>query len=230
MEKNQYKTFVEVLQRMHKEGFLKDLLLIGSWCIPLYEDYFKNIRYPTTILTRDMDFYVPRPERVQSKIPLKELLKDLGFIEHFAGEEGYVQLMHPDLIVEFLALEKGKGGNKPYDLKGLGMNAQPLRLLNILDDKDVIEVKVEGIPLRIPHPVNFAFHKLLIASRRTKEEKAEKDRETAFRLFPALMKKGEQKKIISVYRSLSRKQQAIIRKELERADQTEILQILESNK
>ena len=88
MEKNQYKTFTEVVRRMHQEGILKNMILIGSWCVPLYKDYFKGISYPTALLTRDMDFYVPNPERVRATVPLKEMLKDLGFIEDFVGEEG----------------------------------------------------------------------------------------------------------------------------------------------
>ena len=59
MEKKQYELCVEVLRRLNKAGVLKDLILVGSWCIPFYKDFFKTIKYVTTIRTRDVDFMVP---------------------------------------------------------------------------------------------------------------------------------------------------------------------------
>lgn len=117
MEKNQYELCIKVLKKLDKVGILQDVILIGSWCIPFYKDYFGSVRYPTAIKTRDVDFLVPAPSKTKSKADIPKLLKDLGFIVDFKGSEGYIQLEHSDLIIEFLVPEKGRGSDKPYQLK-----------------------------------------------------------------------------------------------------------------
>jgi hypothetical protein len=174
VEKNQYELCIEVLKRLEKTGVLNDIILIGSWCIPFYKDYFEGVRYPTAIKTRDIDFLVPAPSKTKTKTDIPELLKDLGFIVGFKGSEGYIHLEHSDLIIEFLVPEKGRGLDKPYKLPQFGLNAQSLRFLDLLI-QETIKVQIEGIELSLPHPANFAFHKLIISQRRLKEEKAIKD-------------------------------------------------------
>lgn len=83
-------------------------------------------------------------------------------------------LEHPNLIVEFLVPEKGRGLDKPYPLPQLGLNAQALRFINFLA-QSIIHITIEDIPIMVPHPANFALHKLMILSRRKAKEKAEKD-------------------------------------------------------
>ncbi len=58
MEKSQYDLCIEVLMCLNKADVLNELILIGSWCIPFYEEYFKGIKYPSTIRTRDIDFLI----------------------------------------------------------------------------------------------------------------------------------------------------------------------------
>ena len=149
MEKKQYELCVEVLRRLNKAGVLKDLILVGSWCIPFYKDYFKTIKYATTIRTRDVDFMVPGHINIKTKVDVAELLKDLGFVVGFQGREGYIRLEHPDLAIEFLVPEKGRGLNKPFPLKELGVNAQPLRYLNLLT-LDIIYAEVDGMKVSLP--------------------------------------------------------------------------------
>jgi len=75
VEKNQYNLCIEVLKRLEKAGVLKDVILIGSWCIPFYKDYFENVRYPIAIKTRDIDFLVPTPSKIKTKADIPKLLK-----------------------------------------------------------------------------------------------------------------------------------------------------------
>lgn len=42
MEKKKYDLCLEVMRRMDEEGILKSLVLVGSWCVLLYEDYFRG--------------------------------------------------------------------------------------------------------------------------------------------------------------------------------------------
>ena len=227
MEKNQYKLCLEVLRRFNKAGILDGLILIGSWCLYFYKDYFKNIPYIdiTTIRTRDIDFLVPIPARIKKEVDIPKMLKDLGFVIDFKGSKGYIKLDHPDLILEFLVPEKGRGSDKPYRLPQLGMNATPLRFLSFLTD-NVIRVKVEDFNLNVPHPANFALHKLIIFSRRSKEDKALKDRNTAIEILKALFNKGETRIVKSIFNSMPKKWQKKILDNLKSIGEQEIAKIL----
>jgi len=225
VEKNQYNLCIEVLKRLEKAGILRDVVLIGSWCIPFYKDYFGSVKYLTAIKTRDVDFLVPTPSKTRTKADIPKLLKDLGFIVGFKGTEGYVQLEHSELIIEFLVPEKGRGLDKPYQLPQFGLNAQALRLLDLLI-QDTIKVKIEGVEINLPHPANFALHKLIIFQRRTKEDKIAKDRNAAMKVIKALINKGEAVTIKRVYNSMIPKWQKKALKGLEEAGEKEILSIL----
>ena len=54
MEKNQYELCLEVLRRLNRAGVLKDIMLIGSWCLPFYREYFSGVTYAAAIKTRDI--------------------------------------------------------------------------------------------------------------------------------------------------------------------------------
>ncbi|MEK6715271.1 MAG: GSU2403 family nucleotidyltransferase fold protein [Candidatus Omnitrophota bacterium] len=225
MEKNQYELCIKVLKKLYKAGILQDIILIGSWCIPFYKDYFGSVKYPTAIKTRDVDFLVPAPSKTKTRADIPKLLKDLGFIVDFKGSEGYIQLEHSDLIIEFLVPEKGRGLNKPYQLPQFGLNAQPLRFLDLLI-LDTIKVKIEGIEVKLPHPANFALHKLIIFQKRTKEEKIIKDKNAATEIIKALIAKGEAVTIKHVFNSMVPKWQKKVIKGLEETKERDILTIL----
>jgi hypothetical protein len=201
VEKNQYELCIEILRRLEKASILKDIILIGSWCIPFYEDYFTGVKYPSAIRTRDMDFLILNPARIKTTVDIPELLKDLGFIIGYSGEKGFIKLEHPELIVEFLSPEKGKGTDKPIPLPAWGVNAVALRFLGLLTE-NTIKVRVEDFDIRMPHPVNFALHKLIISQYRSKEEKAIKDRTAAVEILRALIDKGDIALTKEVYGSL----------------------------
>jgi len=225
VEKNQYELCVKVLKRLEKAGVLKDVILIGSWCIPFYKEYFAGIKYISAIKTRDVDFLIPNPHGIKVNVNIPELLKDLGFIIGYRGAKGYIKLEHPDLVVEFLSPEKGRGTDRPIPVPKLGVNAVALRFLSLLID-NVIKVKVEDFEVLLPHPANFALHKLIIFQRRFKEEKAIKDRNSAIEILKALINKGETNTIRRVFGSLLPKWQKKVIKGLEEAKEREILSLL----
>lgn len=225
MEKKQYDLCIEVLQRLDEVGVLRNIIIIGSWCIPFYKEYFAKVSYSPSIKTRDIDFLVPLPPRIRTKVDIPELLKDLGFIIGFKGAEGYIRLEHPELIIEFLVPEKGRGLDKPYPLPQLGLNAQALRFLNFLTE-NTIHLKIKDILLTLPHPANFSLHKLIIFQRRKNSEKAIKDREIAIKILKALIDKDESDTIRSVFNSTLRKWQKKIIKGLVEVKEKEILDML----
>lgn len=227
MEKKQSDLCLEVLRRFHKEDILDDLILIGSWCIYFYREYFNNVPYidQAAIRTRDIDFLIDKPTRIKHAVNIPELLKDLGFVTILKGHEGYVKLDHPDLMLEFLVPEKGKGTNKPVPITKLGMNAVALRFLTFLAE-NTIKVKVENFYVTLPHPANFALHKLIIFQRRFKEDKAIKDRNAAIGILRALIKKGDEAIIKHIFNSMIPKWQKKVIKGLEEAKERDVLSIL----
>ncbi len=206
---------------------MRDLILIGSWCVYFYKDYFKTASYieNVTIKTRDIDFLIDNPRRIKIEVNIPLLLRDLGFVTIFKGSQGYIKLDHPDLLLEFLVPEIGKGTHKPYPLPMLGMNAVSLRFLSFLS-QNTIKIKVEDFYVTMPHPANFALHKLIMYKRRLKKEKALKDRNTALEVLKVLIKSGETGTIKKVFHSVPKKWQAKIINGLEETGEGDILDVL----
>lgn len=224
MEKKQYELCREVLLRLDQHGLLNSLILIGSWCLILYEDYFRQSSYRAAIRTRDLDFLIPLPQRFTAKVDLHTLLKDLGFVINFKGQDGWITLQHPDLIIEFLVPERGRGTRKPVSVPALGINAQALRFLDFLAINP-IRVRFHELTVRVPHPANFALHKLIIASRR-KSDKGNRDRSQAIQILQALIQCDEAATIRARLIKMPAKWQAKIRKALKDMKEDAILAIL----
>jgi hypothetical protein len=201
VEKKKYDLCMIVLHRLQDAGILEEVVLVGSWCMLFYETHFESIAYHSPIHTRDIDFVVPHPGQLRHSVDIPELLKDLGFIIGFAGEQGYIKLQHPELIVAFLVPEHGRGREVPYPLPKLGLNAEPLRFLDLLC-ANTITCDRDGLILRAPHPACFALHKLLICHRRRNKEKAEKDQQTAVYVLRRLIENNEWAVVLSVFGGL----------------------------
>lgn len=180
---------LEVLRRLDKAGVLQEIILVGSWCAYFYPDYFGKQTRLSPLRTRDIDFLIPTPPKIKGEVHMIELLKDLGFIPDWQGD-GFLRLSHPELIIDFLVAQRGKGTDKPYNVKALGIKAQPLRFVSLLSD-DTIVVKSHGLSLTLPHPANFALQKLIISGRRPNKDKATKDRLQAVEVLRVLVERGE---------------------------------------
>ena len=227
MEKKQFELCIKVLSRLNDQNLLEDVVLIGSWCMPFYKEYFTGVKYLSAYKTRDIDFLVPQPRRIKVNVDIAALMKDLGFVIGYRGSKGYMRLEHEDLIVEFLSPERGRGTDSPVPLPQLKINAQALRFLDFLAG-NIIKVKVEDFYVSMPHPANFALHKVIVSQRRTKKDKSEKDKNMAFEILNALMEKGEAKKIKEVFGSISPKWRKKIIRVVEETGNSEILSVLKS--
>ncbi len=231
MEKKQFELCREILRRFNKVGILKDFILIGSWSAYFYKEYFTGTSYldRAALKTRDIDFLINNPAAIKHEVNVPELLRDLGFIIIYKGNKGYIKLEHPDLLLEFLVLEKGRGIDKPFPLPKLGINAVALRFLSFLS-ANTIKVKVDDFYLVLPHPANFALHKLIIFQRRLKQDKAVKDRNIAIEILKSLIDKGESVVIKQVFDSIPKKWQDRVIKGLSKGEDEDILAILEAGK
>jgi hypothetical protein len=126
----------------------------------------------------------------RKKVDLPELLQDLGFILGFKGDNGYMFLQHPELMIELLVPERGRGSEGVKNLPALGMNAQPLRFLDVALMK-TIHLHFEDVPVTVPHPAAFALHKLLVAPRRKNAEKKQKDIAAAMAILDLVEKQDD---------------------------------------
>ncbi len=226
MEKKQYELCLEILRRFHESGILDHMILVGSWAVFFYKDYFSLIPLMdyVTLKTRDMDFMLIMPHKIKHAVDIPVLLEDLGFLTGFKGDKGYLKLYHPDIIVEFLVPDRGRGNDKPFSIPKLGINAQSLRFLDLLSE-NTIRVQVEDFYLTLPHPINFALHKLIVSQRRSEKGKAMRDKEIAIRIIRALITKREIMMIKKVFKSIHRKWQGIIINALRESKELEILEI-----
>ncbi len=202
-------------------------MLIGSWTTVFYKMYFKNwLRLSKFVLvTRDLDFLIDRPRKNRKIVNIPHLLEDLGFIVSFKGSKGYMSLVHPDLIIEFLTPERGKGLDHPVPLLNLGMNATALRFLDFLS-KDTIQLTVESFVVTLPHPARFAVHKLIVAQRRTNKDKAQKDNRVALDILNDLIDGGQAGLIRSVYEDISPRWRKKTEEALRNLDGIRILDVL----
>ena len=226
MEKNQYKLCIKIFRRLQDSGILNHLVLIGSWCIPFYQDYFSGTRFRASIRTRDIDFLIPRPSEMTKTIDIAELMRDLGFIVGHKGSHGIIKLEHPDLAIEFLVPERGRGTNKPIPLPKLGVNAQALRFLNFLTD-NTITANIDDILISVPHPINYALHKMIIFQRRQNSDKAQKDLDSAMMILKAVVDKGETGEVKNRFNRIPKGWQRKIIAGLKKAGEIDILNMLE---
>ncbi len=185
---NNYRVFDAVIKRLHDEGVLNEMVLIGGWCLYLYRILYKNPPEIIALRTSDIDLLVPRKIRVAKKCDLTSVLKEMGF-ELLYDPEGHIKFTREDFDVEFLTPEIGSGSAKPYEFKQLNLNAQQLRYLTILQD-NVITINYRGILVIIPAIPSFIIHKMLVVNKR-KPDKRTKDIETIQALTDFILTKPE---------------------------------------
>lgn len=144
----------------------------------------------------------------------------------FKGEEGYTIFQHQDLSIEFLIEDKGKRKLENKRIKKLGITPQPLKYLNLLT-QNLVKINYRGLELLLPHPINYALHKLIVSKRRNKKfEKSTKDREQSIKLIKDIIDNGEVDKLKQIYNSFNSSWKRDIKRELVAIDDDEIKEIL----
>lgn len=180
--------------------FNEHVELIGSWCFYFYQKHLGAKNFP--LKTQDIDFLIPNPFKGKEHPDFINQLEELGFSCDFKSD-GSLYLWNAELKIEFITPEKGKGSDTAIRIREFGINAIPLRFVILLLDNPITVVE-KGIKILLPNPTNFCLHKLIIASRRRKIDKALKDLQQAIctsvivdgselqKLFTSLPKKWKQ--------------------------------------
>ncbi len=190
MEKR-FELFDRIISKLGETGVLTDIILIGSWCLYIYRDLFKDADTMPAVRTVDLDFLVPNPPKIKHKVDISKILEELDFLEEFSHLSGNSKFVHPDLEVEFIIPEKGRGKDGPHIIKEINVRAQGLRYVDLLQDHTMV-VPYENYPVKVPEPSAFVLHKLQLSGRRGKKEKKIKDLETAIGLGEYLVTRKDQ--------------------------------------
>ena len=208
--------FFKTLGKLNEKGVLADVILIGSWCHYFYRVYFSNSPEIPLLRTLDVDFLIPNPPKIHIEVDIPEILETLDFVASHDYITGHTKFVHPELELEFLIAELGRGkGNEPYKIPQLNINAQGLRFLNLLQPY-VIEIKYKNLNVKVPEPAAYVLHKFIIQERRLNIEKQKRDLLSAKEIGEFLLKnKNQQKKIKDIFISLPKKWQKTILRNLE---------------
>ncbi len=110
-----YALFLKVLMHFHDAGILEEIILVGSWSMYFYKEYFSPEKYNPSIRTKDIDFLIPLPLRFKKKIDIVELLRKDGFIVTFSNS-GYMRLEHPEIMIDFLHSLEGRHTDEWHQL------------------------------------------------------------------------------------------------------------------
>jgi len=200
--------FIDTLKALQKAGVLNEIILVGSWCHYFYRIYFDNSPEIPAVRTLDIDFLIPNPPIIKKETNIPKILKALDFRPVQNYPSGYTKYAHPELELEFLTPELGRGkGDKPYEISKLHVNAQGLRYLNLLQSH-TIKAEFKNIKVTLPEPAAYVLHKFIVFERRKKEEKMIRDLKAAKEIGEFLLEKTSQrKKLKNIFKSLPKKWQ-----------------------
>lgn len=221
---SQFELFEKILKRLHEVKALNSLILIGSWCLPLYRKYYDNAPEIPALRTHDLDFFSPRPKMGKSEIPLPKLFEELGFDLEIDPLDGGEKFVEEDLEVEFIApiTRQGRGA---IELEGLGVKGQALGYLEKIS-KYTMVVEYVGTPVVLPELASFVLHKALIQPIRNDKAKAMKDASTVLSLSELILERFElSERFATIYFEFPKKWQKQIKGMLEK-EAPELLKLI----
>lgn len=187
--------FLKIIDRLAKGGVLTDIVLIGSWVLPIYRAYFNDAPEIPVLRTTDVDFLVGMPPRVRRDFDVPAALSELGFEPEWALQGGFCKYVHPEMEVEFLIPEQGRGTARSVSVSPLHVEAQPLRFLSLAYDRSMV-VRYQDYKIRVPEPEAFVLLKLLVIPRRKDPGKRKKDAYAARSLGEYLLENDKRRRLV----------------------------------
>ncbi|MGC8602863.1 MAG: GSU2403 family nucleotidyltransferase fold protein [Desulfomonilaceae bacterium] len=166
-----------IITALSEVGFFERSVLIGSWAMFCYG---VTLGVKWRLHTGDIDIAVQVvPGGKKLKVDLEKVLKGNGAKRFFSSSDGLIKFSIPDYHIEFIVHDYGRGRKRESEIvtiSDLNINAQPLPFIQMLLDFSE-RIDADDFYVRIPIPEAFFFHKLIIAQRRQREDKREKDLE-----------------------------------------------------
>jgi hypothetical protein len=92
--------------------------------------------------------------------------------------------------------------------------------------EEAIVFKTEGIAFKMPDPLRYGLHKLIISERRSNKDKAEKDRRLAVDVLRAVVARGDGNPVRDLFVSLPKGWRAGILKAVKKAKADDLEDLL----
>lgn len=203
--KDNYKLFHDILSSFYFSGVLENVILIGSWVLPVYKRYFNDSPEIPILRTSDVDFLIPNPPKIGKQVDIPKLLEEYDFQEQFSLLGNHTKFVHPDLEIEFLIPELGRRSDKSLLISEYKVTAQPLRYLYFIQNH-TLKLNYSFVNLVVPEPTVFVLLKFLISMKRKDQTKINKDIATAVELSEFLVNLPDQvKKFERYFQEMPRK-------------------------
>jgi hypothetical protein len=191
-----------ILEALAKAGvFRLRTVVVGTAAYQTYPGLIGARLSTTNAMTDDLDLAqfggISLAVEDTVEIPFLDILR--GVDPDFQPVPSIFSPNHPTRFalgdhyrVEILTPMQGPSDDTPVGLPALKTNAQPLRFLDFLIDREVQAVALwgAGIPINVPAPERYALHKLLVSRLRLStgesQAKATKDMRQAGELISVL--------------------------------------------
>ncbi len=174
MNREQEHAFWDTIKVLHELDILPHIMLIGSWAEYLYPNLF-DTEFEPNIRTRDIDFFYRNLNMPNQPVRFVEAMKKNGFVYDVDTISEVAKFYKEDLLeIEFLTKVIGSGAQPSYLIRALGIKAEGLRIINILDDF-ATEVTMNGYTIIVPLPSAYIIQKILANPTRVPPRKKEKD-------------------------------------------------------
>ena len=69
-ENNQSDILLSLLRQMRSKHILKDLMLVGSWCLPIYRENLVGAKNIPALRTWDVDLLIPNPKALTKQVDM----------------------------------------------------------------------------------------------------------------------------------------------------------------
>ena len=186
-----------VLQGLADSGvFRLRSVLVGTMAYQTYGPMLGVRLTSASVMTEDIDVAQFRSISIAVEDQLPPILTTLKKVDPsfepilraFSNQpDAYITA--DKLKVEFLTPMRGPVEDAPVPLPALGTASQPLRFLDYLiyQERKAVIPYGAGILVNVPDPMRYAWHKLIVAERRSMHEKIPKDLVQAETLFEVLV-------------------------------------------
>jgi hypothetical protein len=170
--------------------FEQGAVLVGTTAYQCYPCVIGHHLSDATLMTRDVDIAIARiavPRLAALKTSLEDVLKqaDPSFEAVMQGEKAPKRFQNRAGFAFDVLTTPGRI-DAPLKLPGLGCFAQPLAFMDYLVNEpvDAVALYGRGIPVKVPDPLRYAIHKMIIATRRVAQsQKKSKDIQQALTIF-----------------------------------------------
>ena len=218
--------FKSILKDFNDNSILQDFILIGSWALRVYSEFFNNDPQIPIVATQDLDLLVTNPPKVSKEVNIPELLIKYDLEEKYSPQGDYAKFIGPNFEVEFLYPEKGRGEPTGKKVEGLKIVATPLRYMNFIQDY-AVPMEYNGMSVRVPEPTVFVLMKYLLVTKRKAGDtsKIAKDISTAKDLEFFLLDNDYQQEFKDHFNDMPKKWQKELMEVLEKND-SELVEIL----